>query len=171
MDSDDFVKSILAFLPSPKRDLVEVQKAMFKVPTYLLIVFFYFLTNWKMDLRELQKMFHVFAWPCLFIFFHLSSPKSDLDEVGKWMIRLDPRPYKTFFSLLGAYKWKLFDFEKGNIEGVGRPCKLILCLWPIGYATWASSRKWIYKETTDLLKSFFGSWQSQVTSLKRSQKL
>jgi hypothetical protein len=62
-------------------------------------------------------MFHVFAWPCLFIFFHRSSPKYDLNEVGKSMIWVDPRPCKVIFCLLGAYKWNLFDLEKGNIEG------------------------------------------------------
>jgi hypothetical protein len=102
--SDDLAKSILAFLPSPKCDLVEVQKAMFKVTSYPLYFFFYFLTNRNIDLREAEKMFHVFAWPSLFIFCHVSSPKYDLDEVVKAMMRVDPIACHLFFCLLGAYK-------------------------------------------------------------------
>jgi hypothetical protein len=53
--SDDFTKSILAYIPSPKCDLVQVQKAMFKVTSYPLYLIFYFLTNRKMDLRDAEK--------------------------------------------------------------------------------------------------------------------
>jgi hypothetical protein len=53
--SDDFAKSILAFLPSPKCDLVEAEKAMFKVTSYPLYLILYFLTNRKLDLREAEK--------------------------------------------------------------------------------------------------------------------
>jgi hypothetical protein len=62
--SDVFTESIIAFQPSQKCDLVEVQRAMFKETNYPLYLIFYFLTNRKMDLREVEKMFHVFDWPC-----------------------------------------------------------------------------------------------------------
>jgi hypothetical protein len=47
--------SILAFLPSQKWVLVVVQKAIFKVTSYLFYLIIYFLTNRKLDLREVEK--------------------------------------------------------------------------------------------------------------------
>jgi hypothetical protein len=43
-------------------------------------------------------MFKVFAWPCVFIFCFLTTPKYDLCEVGKAMNRVDPAKY-VFASL------------------------------------------------------------------------
>jgi hypothetical protein len=45
-------KSILAFLPNQILDRVEVEKAKFKVTSYLLYLIFYFLTNRKLVFRE-----------------------------------------------------------------------------------------------------------------------
>jgi hypothetical protein len=52
---DDFADLILAFLPSQKCDLVGLKKAIFKVTSYLFYHIFSFLTNRKLDLREIEK--------------------------------------------------------------------------------------------------------------------
>jgi hypothetical protein len=77
---------------------------MFKVTIYQLNHIFNFLNNRKLDLREVQV--DVSRVPLALLIHILPSkhPKYDLGEVGKTMIRMDPRPCKIFCYLLGAYK-------------------------------------------------------------------
>jgi hypothetical protein len=78
--SNDFANSILAFLPSTKCDLVEVQKAMFKVTSYPLYLIFYVLANKKLDIREVEEnVSHVI----LALFFHILPSKQPIQRHGR----------------------------------------------------------------------------------------
>jgi hypothetical protein len=84
--SEEFAISIFAFLPTPKCDLVEVEKAMFKVTSYPLYLIFYFLTKRKLDLREVEK--------------DVSRVRLALGEVGRAMFRVNSRPCNYFSASL-----------------------------------------------------------------------
>jgi hypothetical protein len=56
-----------AFQPSEKCNLVEVEKATFKETNYPFYLIFYFLTNRKLVLRELEKDVSRFRLALLFI--------------------------------------------------------------------------------------------------------
>jgi hypothetical protein len=66
-------KPRLAFKPIQKFDLVEVQKAMFKAISYPLYLIFYFWTNRKLDLLELEKDVSRLL---LALFTHILPPKN-----------------------------------------------------------------------------------------------
>jgi hypothetical protein len=64
---------------------------MFKVTNYPLYLIFYFLINRKLDLREVEKDVSRVRLALLFIYYVLGSPKYELCNVGKAMIRVDHR--------------------------------------------------------------------------------
>jgi hypothetical protein len=68
--------------------------------------------------RDVEKeMLHVVAWPFLYIFCVLPSPKWLLGQVGKAMICVAPIPCKEIFCLLGGQKCDYVDFEKVFVHG------------------------------------------------------
>jgi hypothetical protein len=116
--SEDFVKSILALLPSPKCDSAEVQKALLKVTIHQLNLSFYFLNNRKLDLREVQKDVSRVR---LALFIHIlpsKHPKYDLGEVGKAMIRVDRRNSNVFFASWEHINGTFLTSRKGIFEKV-----------------------------------------------------
>jgi hypothetical protein len=73
---------------------------MFKLTAYPSELIISILTIRIRDLREIQKeMFHMVAWPYLFIFCLLRSPKCDLCEVGIAMMRMVPSLYKLILGV------------------------------------------------------------------------
>jgi hypothetical protein len=104
---------------------------------------FCLLVSPKRDLDEVERaMFQRIAGPCELIFCLLAGSKCDLGEVENGIFQRATGPCELIFCLLALPKCDLARSKKQRLKGVRNcPAKSFSDFWPSQNLTWTRSRK------------------------------
>ena len=122
--NNDFIFGIFSI---PKYYLVQFEKAMFQGLAWHLNLFSASGPGHNANWVKSKKRFSVFARYCELIFCLLTSPKCDLDWVGKAMIQVVECHSEVIFCFLTNQKCEFFEVDKATIQVIEWHLKVIFC--------------------------------------------